>query len=70
MATKADDDLGGFLMAMDRHHCAGLHGVELALGVVGFRVTEVIIHPQAWRRLCLGSEIIKKFVVDYHIKRC
>jgi hypothetical protein len=45
MAAEADYRLGGGSVPMDGHNGAGLDGVQHALGAIGRRVPQIVIHP-------------------------
>lgn len=63
VAAKADDGLGGFLMAMDGQDSAWLHGIEHALRLIVRRGPEVIVHAETGRGLGLDCKVIKQEVV-------
>ena len=47
VSTQADYCLGGGPVSMDGQDCSRLYGIEHPLGIVGWGVAEIQIHPQA-----------------------
>ena len=45
MTAEADDRFGGGSVPMDGQNCAGLDGIQHALGAIGRRVPQIVIHP-------------------------